>query len=331
MSESESKGRIALLALGGTASMVSGPDRGAHPVVDANGLLAELPADLVERVIPHSLRPVPGASLRTSDVETIAAVAREFIREGGAGVVVVQGTDSVEETSFALDLLWGEDAPVVFTGAMRHFNALSSDGSANLADAIRVAGSPASRHRGSLVVFNGLVHAARFAQKTHSSAIGAFSSNTAGPLGLISEGEVRYFWEGPSRVPPLASTQASAMPRVALITATLDDDGALMAWATENCDGVVIDAFGGGHVPEWWAESVLGAAGRIPIVLASRTGAGPVLENTYEFSGSEIGLLAGGVISAGLLSGPKARILLKAALSNNWQRGQIADHFRLFR
>src|SRR6202020_2063619 len=68
----------------------------------------------------------------------------------------------------------------------------------------------------------------------------------------------------------------------------LGDDGTLLDAAAGRFHGLVVAGFGGGHVPGPIAAALGDAAQRIPIVLASRTGAGMVLAGTYAYPGSEL-------------------------------------------
>src|SRR5690606_4342266 len=188
-------------------------------------------------------RRLPSASLGFDDiVELAAAIADEA---GSAGFVVTVGTDSLEEVAYALDLLLGLDAPVVVTGAMRNAGTPGADGAANLLAALRVAASPAARGQGVIVVANDEVHLARYAAKSHSSSPSTFVSRNVGPVGWIVEGRVRIPLARRSRPAPLAVPSA---PRVALVRASLGDD--LSALPAEGCAGLVLEAFGAGHVPE---------------------------------------------------------------------------------
>ena len=76
----------------------------------------------------------------------------------------------------------------------------------------------------------------------------------------------------------------------------------------------MIECTGGGHAAGSIADQLAEAAQRVPVVMASRTGAGEMLRRTYDFKGSEIDLLSRGLISAGWLDGLKARLLLTLLL-----------------
>jgi L-asparaginase len=93
-------------------------------------------------------------------------------------------------------------------------------------------------------------------------------------------------------------------------------------------EGLVVEAFGGGHVPESMVDSLTNLVGSMPVVLASRTGAGVVLESTYGFAGGEIELLGRGLLSAGALDGLKARIALSVCLAGSSERTVGEARFR---
>ena len=315
---------ITAFFLGGTISM-AGPSRlGADELVDAVPQLAELDVALDAR----QFRSVPSAWLTADDiVELVAAAAASAGgADGGAdGIVVVQGTDTIEETAYLIDLLWREDAPVVITGAMRNPTLAGADGPANLLAAVAVAASDRFAGMGALVAFNDEVHAARFVRKTHTSSPSTFASPDAGPIGrLVENVAVRTLWVDRRTT---YSLTAPVTARVALVTVGFDDAGETLNGLDQRCDGVVVAGLGAGHVPERLADTLAAMASRLPIVLASRAGAGPVLSRSYAFRGSESDLLERGLIRAGLLDPLKSRTLLRVLLANGRDRSEIVSAF----
>ncbi len=299
---------------------------GVAPSLSAADLLREVPGlDRVARLSAVGFRRLPGAHLELRDVIELAArIEREH--DEGAGVVVTQGTDTLEEVAYALDVLLSPQRPVVVTGAMRNPSLLSADGPANLSAAIRVAASPEAAGAGVLVVMDDEIHSARLVQKSHSSGLGAFSSSP-GSIGWVCEDRVSIVLR-PVEQAKIAVPPGADPPPVALLTASLGDDGRLLDRLPEaGFAGVVVEALGGGHLPAPMAERAGALAERMPIVFSTRVGSGEVLRETYDFPGSEVDLIRRGLIPAGALDGPKARILLTLALLAGLDRDEIRRRF----
>ena len=209
---------------------------------------------------------------------------------------------------------------------MRNPSLAGADGPANILAAIRVAASDTARGLGALVVMNDQIHAARWVQKTHTGSPAAFASPGFGPVGHVVEGRVNV--PVSLRQPaPLLDPDPARSPRVALVTITLGDDGSLIEAISADIDGLVIAALGAGHVPDLVVPVLAKLAARVPVVLASRTGAGPVHRQTYSFPGSEIDLLSRGLVSAGYLSPVKARLLLHLLLAEGADDYRIRESF----
>ncbi|MFD9962208.1 asparaginase [Amycolatopsis sp. NPDC058986] len=320
---------VAVAALGGTISMAraAGED-GVVPRLGAADLLGEIGADLPMDVRAETLAGLSSASMDFATLLRTRAWGAQQVEDGAAGLVVVQGTDTLEETAYFFEVTWPYDAPVVITGAMRNPSLPSADGPANLLAALTVAADPRSRHRGSLVAFNDDVHEARWVRKTHSSHVEAFSSAPAGPLALIAEGAVHYFHPSAPRVPALDAVSYAGL--VPVLEAGLADTGELLDTVVKaGAKGVVIAASGVGHVSTGLADVIERVLPDLPVVIASRTGAGTTFRATYGFRGSESSLIAMGATMAGWLCPRKSRVLLHTLLAVGADRAEIERQFRL--
>lgn len=320
--------QVSLATLGGTITMTSpGPGAGAVPTQSAQDLVHALRLDPQVDLAVTTLMSKPGASLRFDELLTVLAWAEGEVGQGAAGVVIVQGTDTLEESAYLLDLLWTQPEPCVLTGAMRTPDQQSADGPANLTAAVAVAASPLARGFGAVVVVNDEIHAARRVRKRDTSGLGAFSSGYFGPLGRVVESSViigNHIDRAPTIAPP---TEVNATIR--LVEATLGDRADQLWELTRpaGLDGLVIAGFGAGHVSEDVAAVLADVATRTPTVLCSRTGDGPVLQQTYGFPGSERDLIGHGLIPAGWLDGRKSRILLTLLLSSALGTDEAAGAF----
>jgi L-asparaginase len=318
---------VQIVTTGGTIASRLDPETGAVvPAVRAEELLAQVPAlrDAAD-VRFEEFGLTSSWNVTPMDVARWAKRIREILADGSvAGVVVTHGTDTLEETAFALDLLWDGPAPIVLTGAMRNSSETGPDGPRNLLGAVRVAADPLARGLGVLAVLHDEVHAARVVTKSHTTALDAFSSPRLGPVATI-DASVWWRWR-PSRVTHLP--QCEPAPGVHLVKMAAGMEPLLLRAALETgARGVVIEGSGAGNVHGSWEEPLRALIERgVPVVLTSRTGAGRVVP-AYGGPGGGRQLVALGVIPAGDLSGPKARVALMFALGAGLDGAGIRELF----
>ncbi|EKK3194030.1 asparaginase [Staphylococcus aureus] len=243
------------------------------------------------------------------------------------GFVITHGTDTLEETAFLLDLILGIEQPVVITGAMRSSNEIGSDGLYNYISAIRVASDEKARHKGVMVVFNDEIHTARNVTKTHTSNTNTFQSPNHGPLGVLTKDRVQ-FHHMPYRQQALENVNDKL--NVPLVKAYMGMPGDIFSfYSREGIDGMVIEALGQGNIPPSALEGIQQLVSlNIPIVLVSRSFNG-IVSPTYAYDGGGYQLAQQGLIFSNGSNGPKARLKLLVALSNNLDKAEIKSYFEL--
>jgi L-asparaginase len=309
--------RVAVVFTGGTISMGFDPVAGGNvPSLDGAAILARTPGlDSIAEVVPIDRGLTPASHFSFAEVLEIGAAVQSALDDPSIdGVVAVQGTDTIEETAFAWDLVLASPKPVVVTGAMRASHEDGYDGPANLRGAVAVAAAPVMRDVGVVVSLAGTVEPADDVTKMHTTSFTTFQSPNAGSLGRVGEdGAVTLdSARGPRRaLRPVPADGA----RVELIQAGIGSDGGLLdAAVASRAAGIVVAATGAGNT----SSGVLAAAERairagIPVVLASRCPAGAV-STAYAFPGGGATWMRAGAIRAGTLCAIKARVALALGL-----------------
>ena len=352
--------RIHIAALGGTIASVPTESGGVSPSVSGEDIARAARLDTIDvgSVVGHVAPPagqageeggqgagasssglqltfeqvaqVGSGSITVEHLVSVVESARTAADEGAVGVVLTQGTDTLEETAFVLSRINDSGIPIVVTGAMRNPCLPGADGPANVRAAVIAALSPQVRGLASALVMADEIHDPVFVRKDHTSFIHAFSSGpSAGPLGWVSEDRVILPHVPAAGVAGAAGaagaaprpqfpglTSADVFPQVAVIAIGLGDSLAILdAVADAGYAGCVLAGVGGGHVPQSALPPVERLAQQMPVVYSSRTGSGSALENTYGYPGAEIGLQKMGLVPSGVLDPYKARLQLRLALA----------------
>lgn len=308
------KPRLVLVSLGGTISMTREPQTGRSvPTLTAAELLARTTAAGCADVrcvdAPESIRIIR----QPNDLLTVARYLQQEMRDDLDGLVVTQGTDTLEEVVYFIDEVIPPRIPIVFTGAMRPSWAVDYDGVRNLEDAIRVA-SQVSGAYDTLVTMNGSIFEAWSVYKADTGALEAFTARRGAPTGRVTNERIELGWSPASRrrFEQIPSTLPASVP---ILTMGVGDDAVLLdRLASSPVDGVVIAGMGAGSIPPtalvWVLE--LTKAG-IPVVLCSSACSGRTAEEQY-YPGAYDELRAAGVAIENHLNARKTRIRLLLSL-----------------
>ncbi|GAA1184768.1 asparaginase [Streptomyces hebeiensis] len=308
--------QVCLIGTGGTIASRSTP-AGRMAAVGVAELLAAARAFPVPGEARVDCREVglrASFALGLPDLGVLAAAVGEALRDGADAVVVTHGTDSMEETAFALALVHADDRPIVLTGAQRPADDPAADGPRNLAAALTWAAHPAARGHGVGVVFDGAVWPAVGVRKTDTLAPAAFGAPGRGPLARLDDGRVRLIGRPPRPGALIGADDLGALPRVDVVPLYVGCDTALLeASVAAGARGVVLCAFGAGNAPPEVTAAVerLVAEG-VTVAVASRVQTGAT--SAAYGAGGGADLLRAGAVFASDLSPWQLRLLLAAAL-----------------
>ncbi|MFQ6602506.1 type II asparaginase [Flavobacterium sp. C3NV] len=327
-SSQESK-RIIILATGGT---IAGSGESATKAAYTAG---KVPIDELLNAVPqiHNYGKITGeqiASIGSQDMNIVTwlklskRINEIFKNNEADAVVVTHGTDTQEETAYFLDLTVMYDKPVVLVGAMRPSTAMSQDGNRNLLDAVVVAASPESQTRGVIVAMDEKIFDARDVTKTSTTNLETFQSRNFGPLGLIYDGKVKYYYQSlrnPAK--KFDVTKLNSLPQVEIVYGYADANAnSVYCISNSGPKGIVYAGMGNGNFNAPVGKALAEASKKGIIVCRSaRAGSGRVtLDN--EVKDAELGF----VVSDDL-NPQKARVLLMLSLTETSDRAKIQQNF----
>jgi len=241
-------------------------------------------------------------------------------------IVIMHGTDTLEETSYFLSLVTQGTKPVVMVGSMRPATAVSADGPGNIYNSVAVAISPEATGKGTLVSLNDEFHYARNIVKTNTTSLQTFESVNRGPAGLVHTGTVEWFEPMNKKLGKATGfdvARLDKLPRVDVIYAHANMSADLIDAAVKNgAQGIVIAGVGDGNMTSPALDAVKKhAANGVVIVRSTRLPEGLVLRNN-EVNDDEMGFVASGEFNPG-----KSRVLLQLALTQTSDPKRIQEMF----
>ena len=328
---------VAVIGTGGTISGLSDDpldtiDYGTTGrFMHVDELLATVPElDRVAQIVPVRYQNLNSTQLGPPDWLALTALISQVVQDHPDldGIVITHGTASLEETAYFLTLAAKVAVPVVLVGAMRPASAIGAEGGANLLAALRVAGSPAARGMGVLVVLNDEINAARDVTKTSNLRVQTFRTPDFGLLGYADSDQVTFYRRPVRRCAPDTEFDVaglSTLPRVDIVPAYGGADGALVdAAVAAGARGLVSAGFPSGSPAPLQKEALLRAAATgVVVVQSSRAGSGRVPPET-------VSLRRSGFVGSDTLTPHKARILLMLALTRTTDTGEIGRMFATY-
>ena len=227
------------------------------------------------------------------------------------GIVWVQGTNTLEETAYFLNLTVRSSKPVVVVGAQRPFTAMSTDAHLNLVNAVRVAACEEAVGMGVLVVTNSEIIAARDVTKTSTYQVQTFRGRDLGVLGYADPDRVVFYHAARRRHTTQSAFDIQAIETLPMVEVLYPHTGTnpdlARAAADLGATGLVIAGVGAGALGALTEPVNALVAKGVVVVRSARVGEGRVLAHGNNH--------VDGTIAADNLNPQKAAVLLALALT----------------
>ncbi len=322
---------IIILATGGTiagsgeSAVGSGYKAGG---LDIKELINSVPnIDKIANIKAEQIANIGSQDMDEKTLIHLAKRANELLEKDEVdGIVVIHGTDTMEESAYFLNLTINTKKPIVFTGAMRSSTSISSDGAMNMLNAISVAACKKSRKKGVFVVMNDEIHLAREVIKTKTSSLNAFNSPNSGKIGIAYYGYVKFYTKSlkdHTYKSEFNIKNIDKLPRVDIIYSHLNDtDLHVKTSLKAGAKGIISVGFGNGNIFHKTLKTLHVASKKgVVVARSSRVGQGNISicgeidDEKYNF------------ITTDNLNPQKARILLMLGLSKTDNRKKLQKMF----
>lgn len=241
---------ILMIGTGGTIASEMTPS-GLTPELNSTQLLSFVPrigemchVDCVQ------LYSLDSTNIRPAHWLGVARAVREnYARYDG--FVISHGTDTMAYTAAALSyLIQGSPKPIVLTGAQKPIWFDGTDSKRNLTDAFLYA----SRGCGGVqIVFNGKVILGTRARKTCSKSFQAFSSVNYPDLAVVQDEHLLQYMRCACYPSPVFYDALD--DKVGLLKLIPGTPAAVLEFMLDRFDGLVIESFGVGGLPEYEGDA----------------------------------------------------------------------------
>ena len=238
--------RILMIGTGGTIASEMTPS-GLTPELNSQQLLSFVPrVGELCRVDCVQLYSLDSTNIQPKHWLGVAGLIEEKY-DLYDGFVISHGTDTMAYTAAALSyLVQGSPKPIVLTGAQKPIWFDGTDSKRNLTDAFLYACRGCG---GVQIVFNGKVIMGTRARKTCSKSFQAFSSVNYPDLAVVQDEHLLQYMRCACYARPLFFNTLDE--KVGLLKLIPGTPAAVLEFMLERNDGLVIESFGVGGLPEY--------------------------------------------------------------------------------
>lgn len=239
--------KILIIGTGGTIASKPSAD-GLTPDLDSKQLIDSIPSisDICD-VDCFQAFSLDSTNVRPEHWLILAEIITENY-DRYDGFVITHGTDTMAYTAAGLSyLIQNSKKPIVLTGAQKPIGEEITDAKRNIIDALIYAVDEGSH--GVVIVFSGAVICGTRARKNYSKRFMAFGSINFPELARVEDGRVIRYVPEPYSGETVFYDNLNANVGLLKLTPGMRND--VMRYAIDRYDGLVVESFGVGGLPEY--------------------------------------------------------------------------------